>query len=281
MGKPKRLYDNFIDPDVYRIDDLVRLAKSAGLCKEEPPSMRRSIVPNNPSIFDVFYREVVSTVSDYPYYLFIDHANKAYDEVCSYIVNEACENPYEGIPGWVKDIFACVEWYPVKTYIGDMPKMSHDEILRDCKMSLESVVGYKIKSGGKAHDIISQVFTSIVAIVMGKVYDNLRNHTAAMDGKLVAFPNIPVKVLWDSSENMSPTVMTKWDLDFAIRALHILSYYGVNANVSQLVWLASTATLLYQAGELGDTDEYACDDRDGASDAEDEEDEDALDEECH
>lgn len=272
MGKPKRLYDNFIDPDAYRIDDLVRLAKIAGLYKEGPPSTRRSVVPNNPSIFDDFYREVVSTVSDYPYLLFIDHANKAYDEVCSYIVNEACENPNEDVPGWVKDIFACVEWYPVKTYIGDMPKLPNDEILRDCKMSLESVVGYKIKSGGRANNIISQVFTSIVAIVMGKVYDNLRNHAAAMDGKLVAFPNVPVKVLWDSRENMSPTIMTGWDLDFAIRALHILSYYGVNANVSQLVWLASTATLLYQTGEFGDNDGGVCDERNA-------EDEDALDEE--
>lgn len=261
MGKPKRLYNNFIDPDVCRVSELIQLAKRAGFYDGSELTDRRSRVPHNPEIFDDFYREVVTTVSDYPYRLFIETANKAYNDVYDYILNEATADS-STIPDWIEDVFMSVEWTPVDTYIGGM-LVDYTEAVKDSKISLESIVPYKIKFGAPARNVVDQVIASIVATVMARVYSDLRHCIECVEEEnLMAFPNIPVKILWDSCPTMCPTVMTELDLDFAIRALRILSCYQINANVSQLVWLSSAVTLLHQVGECGSDEDECTEDED-------------------
>lgn len=257
MGKPKRLYDNFIDPDVRRINDMIKLARNSGFIKDQDAECaveafssvcvaRGSKVVKNAAIFDDFYKEVVTCVSDYPYLSFIKAANVAYNEAYAYVLQEATPNQ-NMVPEWVDDIFTDVEWTPVDSYIGRIPIHNYDDLVYDRKANLASVVNYTIKTGGMIHQVSGAVITYIAASVMRKVSSDLK--LALEANALDTFTNVPVHVLGDSVTRMSATILTKKDLDFAILALRVLASYGVDVNISQLIRLASIVTVA-SVGEI-------------------------------
>lgn len=258
MGKVKRLYDNFIDPDVRRISEMIKLARSSGFIKNQDTEYdvrvrssvcvaRGSNVVKNATIFDDFYKEVVTCVSDYPYLSFIETANAAYDEAYAYVLQEATPNQ-NVVPEWVDDVFVNVEWTPVDSYIGRLPIVNYDDLVNERKGNLSSVVNYAIKTG-ILNQVSGAVITYIVASVMKKISSDLK--LALEENKLDTFTNVPVHILGDSVTLMSTTILTKMDLDFAILALRVLASYGVDANISQLIKLASIVTMNRRMDDAG------------------------------
>ena len=240
MGKPKRLYGNIIDPDLCRVSDLLEAAKTLGFETKMNQTFDLPGNPNievfdpivikrnynglqNPGIFDDFYKEVVTTVTDYPYRTFIERANTAYNIAYHRILIESTPNP-EIQPNWFESVFFAIEWTPAKTFLGDMPSLTlsrliqdgieHDgaaeDLRKDCRDNLEAAIAYVLKNGGPDR-LVGAVWTYIVAYVMELVVNQMRmaiNGTHNFD----TLPCVPIQVLGTANTEISTTVVTKLDL---------------------------------------------------------------------
>ena len=298
MGKPKRLYGNIIDPDLCRVIDLLKVAETMGVntkgseerlwAQEEPytaifdpvPIKRKYKGLCNPAIFDEFYKEVVTTISDYPYLRFIDKANQVYDEAYDNVLNEATPVP-EVLPDWFENVFLAIEWDPVKTFLGDMPNSLFSDLIRDsvedigvaealvkerCS-NLSGAIAYVLKNGTPRR-LVGAIWSYIVARVMEMVVSDIRL-TINVSHVYGTFPAIPIQILGTENTDISTTVVTKLDLDAIIRAMRVVACYGVDVNVSELLRVYSVASMqrsicsmksTEDAGEAEEGEDVAVDD---------------------